>query len=749
MMHYDTPSHVRGASQFLDDLPEPAGCLHLGLCVSPIAHGTLNGVDVSAATAMDGVAAVLLAADIPGENEIGTIIRDEPLLADGTVHFAGQPVAVVVANSPRLARLAAEKIQLDLTPLPALLHPRDAAASGQLIAPSRTLALGDVDSAWQHCDHVISGTAFTGGQEHLYLETQCALAVPDELSAMKIVSSTQSPTAVQRVSARVLGVPMHKVQVEVKRLGGAFGGKEDQATPYAVFCALAAQHLNRPAKLVLTREEDMRLTGKRHPYDSDFKIGFNADGQILAYEAHFYQDAGASADLSTAVLERTLFHATNAYFIPHVRVTGYSCRTHKVPNTAYRGFGGPQGLFVIESAMAKVAATLGLSNEVVQRRNLLNEGDLFPYGAPAKDCHARRSFDSAATQFKFDSVKQEIADFNAKHRLKKRGAALMPICFGISFTSTFLNQAGALVHIYSDGSVSVATGAVEMGQGVNAKIRHVVAVTLGISPERIEVQATSTRTVANTSPTAASAAADLNGMAARLACQSLKARLLEAAARALKCAPEAIYIENDAIRQDGDDAGMTWEDLIAQAYVSRINLSAQAHYATPGISYDKSKEKGLPFAYHVYGTACIQATVDVLRGTASIDSVQMLHDAGRSLNPLIDQGQAEGAVMQGIGWMTMEELCYGDEGQLLTDSLTTYKIPDLHTLPPVLETRFLEDTENPHAVLQSKGIGEPPFLYGIGAFFAIQNALHAARPHKPLEFTAPLTHERILRFLLD
>lgn len=749
MTHLDTPQHVRGASQFLDDLPEPAGCLHLALCTSPMAHGTLNHVDVSQAMAMDGVAAVLLAEDIPGENEIGTMIQDEPLLADGTVHFAGQPVAVVAADSPRTARLAAEKIQLDLTPLPALLTPRDAAAAGQLIAPSRTLALGNVDSAWQHCDHVISNSTFTGGQEHLYLETQCALAVPDELTAMNIVSSTQSPTAVQRVSARVLGVPMHKVQVEVKRLGGAFGGKEDQATPYAVFCALVAQRLNRPAKLVLTREEDMRLTGKRHPYDSDFKIGFNADGQIIAFEADYYQDAGASADLSMAVLERTLFHATNAYFIPHVRVTGYSCRTHKVPNTAYRGFGGPQGLFVIESAVALAAATLGVSNEVVQRRNLLSEGDLFPYGAAAEQCHAQRSFDSAVQKFEYDRVKHEIADYNAKHRLKKRGAALMPICFGISFTSTFLNQAGALVHIYSDGSVSVATGAVEMGQGVNAKIRHIVAVTLGIAPSRIEVQATSTRTVANTSPTAASAAADLNGMAAQLACQSLKARLLDAAARALQCASDAVTIEEGGCFKTEQGASISWEDLIAQAYLSRVNLSAQAHYATPGIFYDKSKEQGRPFAYHVYGTACIVATVDVLRGTATIDSVQMLHDAGRSLNPLIDQGQAEGAVMQGMGWMTLEELCYGDEGQLLTDSLTTYKIPDLHTLPPVFETHFLEDAENPHAVLQSKGIGEPPFLYGIGAFFAIQNALKAARPDKALEFTAPLTHERILRFLLD
>lgn len=743
---YDTPQHVRGQSRFLDDLPQPQGCLHAAIVPSAVACGDLRDVDTSLALRMDGVVAVLTADDIPSQNQIGTVIQDEPLLAQDEVHFMGQPVALVVARSPRLARQAAKAVKPRIDICKPVFDPREAAALGRFIAPSRTLALGDVDAAWSTCAHVVTGRADSGGQEHLYLEPQGALALPQEKGGVQIYSSTQSPTAVQRVTASVLGLAMHDVQVEVGRLGGGFGGKEDQATAYAALASLAAFRTGKPVKLVLERHEDMRLTGKRHPYSSDFKLGLDAEGRILAYEVTFYQDAGAAADLSTAILERSLYHATGAYFVPNARVTGHSCRTNHVPNTAFRGFGGPQAMFVMESAIAMAAEHMNLPAWQIQERNLLQEGDRFPYGAQAEQCHAQRSFKEAKDRFEWERVLAETAAFNQSHSLMKKGAALMPICFGISFTTTFLNQAGSLVHVYTDGSVSVATAAVEMGQGVHAKVRRIVALALGVDESLVTLQPTSTRTVANTSPTAASTATDLNGAAARLAALAIRERLLTVAGSLLNSSAETLDLREGRVWQGDRDAGLAWTDLVQAAYQRRVDLSAHALYATPGIHYDKKEEKGRPFAYHVYGTALVTATVDVLRGTAAIDAVRMLHDAGRSLDPLIDQGQAEGALVQGLGWMTSEELVYAEDGRLLSDSLTTYKVPDLHAMPQ-MEVVFLEDADNPHAVLSTKGIGEPPFLYGIGGFFAIQNAIQAARPDQPLQFHAPLTHERIFTLL--
>jgi len=745
MSNHEIGPHTRGESIFVGDLPDPPGLLHAAVLASPIPHGRIVRLDTTPAAEIDGVACVLTAADIPGENQIGGIVQDEPLLAEGEVHFAGQPIVTVVADSPRRARQAAAAIEVEFDELPGVFDPRQAAAAGSLIVPSRTFSLGNVDETWSSCEVVVEGSAESGGQEHLYLETQGALVLPQEGKRLRILSSTQAPTVVQRITARVLGLSMNDIEVDVARLGGAFGGKEDQATPWAAIASLATFHLRRPVRIALSRIEDMRMTGKRHPYSSDYKIGLAADGTILAYQATYYQNAGAAADLSPAILERSLFHSTGSYFVPNVRVTALSCKTNLPPFTAFRGFGAPQAMFVMESAITHAAETMGIDRIEIQRRNLLAEGDTFPYGMKAQQGHARRSFAETERRFDVAGLRQEVEQFNRDNRLMKRGLAMMPVCFGISFTSTFLNQAAALVHVYTDGSVSVSTGAVEMGQGVNAKMLNVAAHTLGIAPDRITIETTNTLRVANTSPTAASSGADMNGRATEIACRAIIDRLREVAAETLEVKADQIGISADKVTVDGKPTQVPWNRLVTDAYFKRISLSAQAHYATPKIHFDRETEKGEPFAYHVYGSAVIEATVDCLRGTYTIDRVGIVHDAGRSLNPLVDTGQLEGGLVQGIGWMTVEELLFAD-GRCLTDTLSTYKIPDILCTPEI-EGHFLEDAENPNAIMRSKAIGEPPLMYGIGAYFALLDAMRAFRPDREAFFHAPMTPERVLMFL--
>jgi len=744
MNHLDPHRHVRGESQYLDDVPEQRGTLFAAVYESPLAHGVLRGLSLAAAQKAPGVVRILTAQDVPGRNQIGGIVPDEPLLAEGHVHFRGQPVALVLARTERQAHAALKLITADIELLPIITDPRQAAALGEFIVPPRTFRIGDSAGAFAGCAHVFEGVAESGGQEHLYIETQGAYAFPTELGGVRIISSTQGPTAVQRHCAVVLGLGMHQVEVDVTRLGGGFGGKEDQATPWGCLAALGAYLTKKPVKLVLDRMADMRMTGKRHPYSSDFKIGLDADLKIVAYEVQYYQNAGAAADLSPAVLERTLFHTTNAYYIPHVTATAHSCRTNLPPNTAFRGFGGPQGMFVMESAIVRAAEALGVAPVEIQRRNLLREGDLFPYRQPAEMCHAEQAWDTAAALYDLPRLRTEVDAFNAANKLHKKGLSVMPICFGISFTKTFMNQAHALVHIYTDGSVGISTAAVEMGQGVNTKIAQVAARTLGISMHRIKIESTNTTRVANTSPSAASATADLNGKATELACQRLRERLLRHASAEFAVAYEGLEIRDEQVLAAGVPADTTWEKLVSSAFVRRVSLSENAHYATPGVHFDASTESGHPFAYHVYGTALTTATVDCLRGTYTIDAVRIAHDFGQSFSPAIDRGQIEGGVVQGLGWMTLEEVSYNDEGRLLSNSLNSYKIPDLYAAPPVLDVHFLDTPGHPRAVLRSKAVGEPPLMYGIGAYFALRAAIRAFRPGAALPLVAPMTPERVL-----
>ena len=544
MKNIDSYTHLRGESVYLDDIPVVNGTLWAAVFDSPVAHGKITSIETGDAEKMPGVVRILTARDIPGENQIGGIVPDEELLASSHVHFCGMPIALVVAESEEQAKLAIKKIIIEIQPLPVITDPRIAKEKGELIIPPRTFKIGDTTAAWSRCDYVFEGRTETNGQEHLYIETQGAYAVPQENGVIKIHSSTQGPTAVQRTAARVLGIPMHQVEVDTTRIGGGFGGKEDQANTWGVMCALATYHLKKPVKYSLHRMEDMRMTGKRHPYSSDFKIGLDRDLKILAYEATFYQNAGAAADLSPAVMERTLFHCTNSYFVPNVRATAYSCRTNLPPNTAFRGFGGPQGMFVIESAIAKAADALNVDASVIQQRNLLKTGDEFPYGQKAES-EANECWNKALELYDIGKLRQEVKHFNGENKLYKRGMALMPICFGISFTKTLMNQARSLVHVYTDGSVGVSTGAVEMGQGVNTKILQVAAIIFSIDPAKVKINATNTYRIANTSPSAASATADLNGKATEIACNTILSRLKMVAAEEFNVEPGSVELKDE------------------------------------------------------------------------------------------------------------------------------------------------------------------------------------------------------------
>ena len=746
MKNIDSKSHVRGESIYLDDIQLVQGTLFACVFDSPLAHGKLKSIDTSDAEISEGVFRVITAKDIVGENQIGGIVPDEPLLADGDVHFQGMPIAIVVADSEETARKAAKKITVEIDELEPVTDPRIAAANGDLIVPPKKFKMGDTDDALTKCEHIFEGKAEVGGQEHLYIETQGAYAVPTENGGLKVYSSTQGPTAVQRAVCRVTGLAMHEVEVDVQRLGGGFGGKEDQANAWAAICAVATQLTGRPVKYALHRMEDMRMTGKRHPYSADYRIGLDKDLKIVAYEVSFFQNAGASCDLSPPVLERTLFHCTNSYFIPNVTATAYCCRTNLPPNTAFRGFGGPQGMFVIESAIAHAAEKLGIAASEIQQKNLIDNGDEFPYGQKAES-EAVTSWEQASAKYDFASLQKEADEFNASSQYFKKGVAIMPVCFGISFTKTPMNQARSLVHVYTDGSVAVSTGAVEMGQGVNTKMAQVAAKMFGLPIEQVKVHTTNTLRIANTSPTAASAAADLNGKATQIACETIRDRLFEVAKELVEAETvEAVTLADGFVYRNGEKTSLEWQTLVMEAHLRRVNLSEHSHYATAGIHFDWTTAKGHPFAYHVYGTAAVGVTVDCLRGRYEVEYVKCCHDFGSSMNTAVDNGQIEGGIVQGLGWMTMEEVVYDEHGKLRSNALSTYKVPDIYSVPKEIAILPLETKRENLAIFNSKAVGEPPLMYGIGAYFAIRNAVRAYTDCSP-SFDAPFTPEKVLTSL--
>jgi len=744
MKNIDSKSHVRGESVYLDDIPLIEGTLYACVYDSPIAHGKLKNLATTEAEKSAGVVRIITAKDLIGENQIGGVIPDEPLFADAEVHFQGMPIALVLAETEEQARSGARKITAEIEPLEIVTDPRVAFAKNDLIVPPKHFKLGDAENAFKDCENVFEGRADVNGQEHLYIETQGAYTVPTEQGGMRVFSSTQGPTAVQRAVSRVTALPMNLVEVDVTRLGGGFGGKEDQANAWAALCAVGTQLTRRPVKYALHRMEDMRMTGKRHPYSADYKIGLDKDLKIIAYAVTFYQNAGASADLSPPVLERTLFHCTNAYYVPNVSATAYSCRTNLPPNTAFRGFGGPQGMFVIESAIAHAAEKLNVLPSEIQRVNLIADGDKFPYGQIAES-EAATSWTQADENFNFEKLQKEADEFNAANKFIKKGVALQPVCFGISFTKTPMNQARSLVHIYTDGSVAVSTGAVEMGQGVNTKIAQVAARIFSLPIDRVRVHSTNTLRIANTSPTAASAAADLNGRATQIACETILQRLKEVAAPLVEAnSADDVSIENGFVFRNGEPTDLDWLVLVNEAHFNRVSLSEHAHYATQGIHFDWETASGHPFAYHVYGTAIVGVTVDCLRGIYAVDYVKACHDFGSSMNTSVDFGQIEGGIVQGIGWMTLEEIVYDENGKLRSNALSSYKIPDIYSVPRTIEISPLETDRENLAIFNSKAVGEPPLMYGIGAYFAIRNAVLGFNAANSPAFDAPFTPEKVL-----
>ncbi|OFX85403.1 MAG: xanthine dehydrogenase [Bacteroidetes bacterium GWF2_33_16] len=744
MKNIDSISHVTGKSVYLDDIPVQKGTLNGAIFASSVAHGKISHLDYSKAEKISGVERIFSYKDIPGKNQIGGIIEDETLFAENEVHYQGQPILLVIAKSEYIARKALSLIEVKFDEYEVITDPRVAQEKGQLLFPPRTFKLGNTDDAWSKCEYIFEGKVENGGQEHLYIETQGSYAYPIDNGSLRIHSSTQGATLVQKMIARILDLPMHRIEIDVARLGGAFGGKEDQATAFACMVSLAAFILQKPVKIALNRHDDMRMTGKRHPYSSDFRIGLSKDLKILAFKATMYQNGGAASDLSPAIMERTLFHSTNAYFIPNTEVTVYSCKTNLPPNTAFRGFGAPQGMFVIESAIAKAACQLNISPIIIQEKNFLKEKDEFQFGQIAENVNIGKCYEISKKTYNLDLLEKQVKEFNTKNIDFKKGVSLMPICFGISFTKTPMNQARALVHIYQDGSIGISTGAIEMGQAVNTKMVQVAASVFSINTERIKIESTNTTRVANTSPTAASSGADLNGNALRIACITLLGRLIDTAAKILNCNSSEIEIKDEHVFRNNQKTEIYWEKLIETAFLDRVCLTENGHYATPIIYFDKTKEKGHPFAYHVYGTAITSVTLDCIRGTYEVDDVKIVHDFGNSMNTIIDRGQVEGAVVQGIGWMTMEELSYDKAGKLMSNSLSTYKVPDIYSAPKNIEIIALETKGPELAILRSKAVGEPPLMYGIGAFFALQKAIKAFNPKYKIDFEAPLTPEKVL-----
>jgi xanthine dehydrogenase large subunit len=693
------------------------------------------------------VHAVLSAEDIPGAKKVGAIIHDEPLLALGEVHFRGQAVAFVVAEDLAICRAAAAAVVLEIEESPSLLDMASAIAASSYHTTPHTIARGDVSGALSRAMHVIEGEVATGGQDHFYLETHAALVEPQEQGCYRVYSSTQHPSEVQACVAEVLGLGRHQVVCEVPRVGGGFGGKESQASQFAALAALGALHTGRAVKVWLDRDSDMIMTGKRHPFFSRYRAGFDAAGMLTAFEVDIYSDGGWTIDLSDPVMDRALFHLDNAYYIPNLRFTGLVCRTNLPSNTAFRGFGGPQGMVVVEEAINRFAERTGEDPAEVRHRNFYggDPRDRTPFGQEVTENRLPRIWKELMASSEYRARRTEIERFNRDSKWMKRGIAFQPIKFGISFTKSLLNQAGALVLVYADGTVQLNHGGTEMGQGLHTKMRAVCAHELGVDLESVRVMHTATDKVPNTSATAASSGTDLNGAAVQLACQEVAGRMAEVAAEELGLPVESIQFADGLVGTQGGKT-MAFGELATQCWLQQVSLSATGYYATPGIVYDRDAGRGTPFYYFAYGGAVCEVEVHGLTGEHRLLRVDILHDVGNPLVPNIDIGQVEGAFVQGQGWLTSEEVSFGSDGRLLTHSPSTYKIPSAGDAPEDFRTALLERAANDKVVGGSKAVGEPPFMLAISLVTALRHAIGAFGPAEhDLELTMPCTPEAILR----
>jgi xanthine dehydrogenase large subunit len=748
--HDSAHLHVTGEAHYTDDLPEPRGTLHVALGVSPLAHGDIAGLDLSAVRTAPGVVDVITAADIPGVNDVGPIQNDDPILADGTVEFAGQPIFAVAASDVRAARAAVARAVLDIASRPPMLDIDAARAAGSFVLPTVHVARGDAADALARAPHRLRGRATSGGQDHFYLEGQVALAIPREGRGMHVYVSTQHPGEVQLMVGHALGIAAHDVVVECRRMGGGFGGKETQMSQFACIAAILARRTGRAVKLRLDRDTDMRATGKRHAFVHEYDVGFDATGRILALDLTLSSRCGFSADLSGPVNDRAVFHADNAYWLPDLAIHSYRCRTNTVSDTAFRGFGGPQGMFAIELVMDDVARRLGLDPLDVRKANLYgkDERNVTPYGMTIEDNIAPDIIAALETGSDYRARRARIAEWNRTSPVIRRGIALTPVKFGISFTATHYNQAGALVHVYRDGTVLLNHGGTEMGQGLFTKVQQVVAHALGVPLAQVRVSASDTSKVPNASPTAASSGSDLNGMAAERAALVLRERLAAFAASRFGCTAADVAFRDGVVV-----AGRTtlpFAELARLAYFARIPLFAAGFYATPKVHYDRQTLTGRPFFYFAYGAAVSEVAIDTLTGEQRLLRVDILHDTGRSLNPAIDRGQIEGGFLQGYGWLTMEELWWDAQGRLGTHAPSTYKIPTAHDCPAALNVEFFAAPNREETIHRSKAVGEPPLMLALSAFHALRDAIASIADYRVVpRLDAPATPERILAAVAD
>lgn len=745
--HESARAQVAGAATYIDDIAEVKGTLHAAPILSNVAHGVLRGVDAGAALAMEGVRGVVLAADIPGDPLLATFVHDEPIFARDRVEFLGQVVGLVVAETVMQARRAARQVKLDIEALPAVLDLREAVKQQSFVLPPVTVRRGDPERGIAQAPHRITGSLDVGGQEHFYLEGQVAYALPLEQDQWWIYSSTQHPGEVQHWVAHALGLANHDVKVECRRMGGGFGGKETQAGHVAVWAALAARKFRRPVKLRLDRDDDFMVTGKRHPFAYEWEAGFDDAGRITGLKLMLAANCGFSADLSGPVADRAVFHVDNAYFLGDVEIVSYRCKTHVQSHTAFRGFGGPQGMIATEALLGDIARHLGKDPLDVRKANLygIEERNVTHYEMTVEDNILDPLITRLEQDARYRQRRAEIARWNARSPVIKRGIAITPVKFGISFTATFFNQAGALVHVYTDGSVQVNHGGTEMGQGLHTKILQVVADELGVPFHKVRISATDTSKVPNASATAASSGTDLNGRAAQFAARQVRQRLAEYVAEKQNCRPEQVIFAHGQV--SGPDALMTWEQLVDDAYHSRVQLWSDGFYRTPKIHYDKHTLTGRPFYYFAYGAACTEVAIDTLTGENRVLKVDILHDVGTSINPAIDIGQIEGGFIQGMGWLTTEQLVWNDKGYLATHAPSTYKIPATGDVPEHFRIALWPEPNPEDNVGGSKAVGEPPFMLAISVWEALRDAAAAARGDAQVRMDAPATAENVLKAL--
>ena len=746
-LHESARAHVAGKAVYIDDIPEVKGTLHAAPILSNVAHGRLLGVDAAEALRMQGVRGVILAQDIPGDPILATFVHDEPIFARETVDYVGQVIGIIVADTVMQARRAARQVKLRIEPLPAILDVREAVRAQSFVLPPVTVRRGEPEQGIAQAAHRLAGSLEVGGQEHFYLEGQVGYALPLEQDNWWIYSSTQHPGEVQHWVAHALGLDSHAVTVECRRMGGGFGGKETQAGHIAVWAALAAHKHQKPVKLRLDRDDDFLITGKRHPFAYEYEVGFDDDGRVRGLKLMLAANCGFSADLSGPVADRAVFHVDNAYFLGDVEIVSYRCRTNVQSHTAFRGFGGPQGMIVMEAILGDIARALGKDPLDVRRANLygVTERNVTHYQMPVEDNILEPLIARLEQSARYRQRREEIARWNAGSPVIKRGLALTPVKFGISFTATFFNQAGALVHVYTDGSVQVNHGGTEMGQGLHTKVLQIVADELGVPFARVLISATDTSKVPNASATAASSGTDLNARAAQFAAREVRQRLAAYVADKQGCKPEQVIFAHGQV--SGPDAVMTWEQLVDDAYKSRVQLWSDGFYKTPKIHYDKHTLTGRPFYYFAYGAACSEVAIDTLTGENRVLKVDILHDVGTSINPAIDLGQIEGGFIQGMGWLTTEQLVWTDQGALATHAPSTYKIPATGDVPEHFRIELWPEPNREDNVGGSKAVGEPPFMLAISVWEALRDAAAAARGDGQVHMDAPATAENVLKAL--